>query len=230
MARKRYGTKIRTIVEKLRQSGKTYAEIRSQYPIPKSTLSLWLGKKYPEIFTRKMQLQHLKKIRVSARESIQRLKKQREARASESAHKVLKTLHLKDAGMRISLLAMLYWSEGTKAEGSHGLRFVNTDPRLIVLFMTLLRSSFTIDESRLRIRLHVHHYHNLREATAFWSKLLHVSPTQFWKPYRKPRNKEKRHRRNFKGICFIYYPGHYIRKELLEIGYGIHAILSDRLP
>ena len=227
MGRKRHEPTTRGLVEKMRKSGKTYAEIRSRFPIPKSTLSNWLGKKYPGIYTRKIQLEHLRKIRVRAQETIKRTKAEREAHAIEAARNIVGMLPISDVSVRTALLAMLYWAEGTKAEGSHGLRFVNTDPHLTVLFITLLRVCFPIDEKRLRIRLHLHHYHSIREATEYWSSILRVPAGQFWKPYRKQRNAQKRHRKNFMGICFIYYPGHYMRKELLEVGYMIHGILSD---
>ena len=48
----------------------------------------------------------------------------------------------------------LYAGEGAKRDGS--LRFANTDPRMILFFVTWLRAFYSIDESRLRLRLYLH--------------------------------------------------------------------------
>ena len=45
----------------------------------------------------------------------------------------------------------LYAVEGSKTTGE--VRFANTDPRMIVIFIRWLRHFFQIDESRLRVPL-----------------------------------------------------------------------------
>ncbi len=112
---------------------------------------------------------------------------------------------------------MLYWAEGTKVRGT--LQFANTDPRLILLFVSLLRLCYKLDESKFRIRLHLHYYHKAREVKNFWSKLLNISTTQFEKTYRKSRSKEKTFRRNFGGICFIKYHSVYLKEKIIQYAY-----------
>ena len=48
----------------------------------------------------------------------------------------------------------LYAGEGGKTDGV--VKFANSDPRMILLFVTWLRGFFAIDESRLRLRLYLH--------------------------------------------------------------------------
>lgn len=199
--------------------GKTYAEIREKFPIPKSTLSVWFknsGKK-PD---RTRQLEHLKRIRPIAMATIHRHKEERVALAAEIAGKELGRFPLKNKSVQKALLAMLYWAEGAKSETT-GLRFVNTDPLLAKLYISLLRSAYLLDESRIRIRLHLHYYHQHREAITFWSKLLGVPDSQFGKIYVKKRSVLKRFRKNFRGICFINYFDGAVRRELLSLGQQI---------
>ncbi|MFA6519361.1 MAG: hypothetical protein WCT41_00855 [Candidatus Paceibacterota bacterium] len=124
-----------------------------------------------------------------------------------------------------ALLAMLYWAEGAKHEKVYGLVFVNTDSKLLSLYISLLRRIYPLDESRFRVRLHLHYYHKHREAIAFWSDLLQIPASQFGKIYVKKRSKSKRFRKNFQGICFVKYPANPAREELLALG----RILSERM-
>lgn len=219
MGAPRYTEKIKKTVLRMGISGKTYTEIRKKFRIPKSTLSVWFknaGKK-PD---RTRQLEHLKRARIIALSTIHRNKEKRVALATGIAEKELSRLHLQNKSMQKAFLAMLYWAEGTKSD-SAGLRFVNTDPILAKLYLSLLRSAYTIDESRMRVRVHIHYYHRPKEAIAFWSELLKVPSSQFGKIYVKKRSVQKRFRKNFQGICFINYFDGAIRRELLSLGQQI---------
>jgi hypothetical protein len=227
MYKKRYDAHTKKQVAALRAQGKTYGDIQKLFPIPRSTLSAWLGKKYAHIFTREAQLAHLAQIRPLSTIKVRRMRVEKYARASEKASAVAHTLTLTNTGIQQALLSMLHWAEGTKKDGV-GLRFANTDPRMMHLYLSLLRNCFAIDETRLRIRLHVHYYHEKRETVRFWSSLLRIPESQFWKTYVKKRSTQKRFRKNSRGICFLYYPGDLIRKELLETAYEICAILPTR--
>ncbi|MCC7500837.1 hypothetical protein IT396_03520 [Candidatus Nomurabacteria bacterium] len=227
MAGVRHDSSVKSKVMRLRRAGKTYAEIQKRFPIPKSTLSVWLNKKFPR--TRTVQLEHLKRARILAAASITKARLAREAIIDSKSALTAIDLPLHNIALRKALLAMLYWAEGSKHKGVGGLIFVNTDPKLAELYISLLRSSFTVEETRFRIRLHLHYYHKSKEAIDFWSKLLDVPKAQFGKIYWKERSKTKKFRQNFMGICFIYYPSGDIRKEILSLGQAIHAILPNQL-
>ena len=228
MSGKRYDDRTKERVALLRSQGKSYAEIRKEFPIPKSTLSVWLGEKYAGIFDRKAQLAHLKKIRVIAARAKTAGRLQREQVASEAARAAALAMPLDDVHVLKGLLGMLYWAEGTRAEGTAGVCFVNTDPKLIALYLKLLRTCFLIDERRVRIRIHLHYYHKKREALKFWSSVTGVPLEQFGKLHIKKRSKTRKFRKNFMGICFVYYSSQTIRKEIIEMGKEIHAILCPR--
>jgi hypothetical protein len=113
---------------------------------------------------------------------------------------------------------MLYWAEGTKSPKSGAFIFVNTDPALLNLYITTLRNTFPIIESKFRIGLQIHEYHNSEAAILFWSNCLNIPKSQFWKIYVKKRSKHKKFRENFQGMCSIYYGDRTIRDELLSLG------------
>jgi len=50
---------------------------------------------------------------------------------------------------------LLYWCEGSKRERDRRVEFVNSDPRMIGIFIKYLRSK-KIDEKRIRIRMMLH--------------------------------------------------------------------------
>jgi len=76
----------------------------------------------------------------------------------------------------------LYAGEGAKRDGA--VIFANTNPHMVRLFCTWLRTAFTIDESRLRVRLYLHQGLDLEAAIAHWSEVTGIPPAQFGTPYR----------------------------------------------
>ena len=47
---------------------------------------------------------------------------------------------------------------------------MNSDPMMIAVFMNQLRSSFDLDENKLRALVHIHDYNNDNEIKEFWSE------------------------------------------------------------
>lgn len=78
--------------------------------------------------------------------------------------------------------ALLYWREGGKYD-DRSIQFTNSDSKLVNAFLNLLRNSFSLNESKLRIFLHIHSYHSVRKQIKFWSSVTKVPPLQFIKPY-----------------------------------------------
>ena len=78
--------------------------------------------------------------------------------------------------------AALYAGEGSK-RGTE-VRFANSDPRMIVVFLAWLRRFFDVDEERLRVRLYLHEGLDLDAANRFWSEVTGIPVAQFGKPYR----------------------------------------------
>ena len=225
MRGKLYKDEIKKKAGKLRRAGKTYKEIRDLLGIPKSTLSVWLSKKYSGIFDREKQLKHLSAIRPLAIAKIKKRNEERALKVSEQVKiEIEKNLIINSTSLKL-ILAMLYSAEGARYEGVSGLKFVNTDPKLLNIFIALLRKCYNLDNKKFRVRLHLHYYHQAKQAKKYWSDLLGVPEDQFWKTYFKKRSKTKKFRKNFMGICFINYSDSDIRRELLELTNQFHDLL-----
>lgn len=78
--------------------------------------------------------------------------------------------------------AALYAGEGAKRD--RRVSFANSDPAMIAFFLAWLRTFFALDESRLRARVYLHEGLDLDAATAHWSAITAIPPSQFGKPYR----------------------------------------------
>lgn len=133
----------------------------------------------------------------------------------DKVNKEVSLFSLKEKQYQKSLLAMLYWAEGAKSRGA--LIFTNTDPKLCLLFITMLRNVYKVDEDKFRIRLHLHYYHDVNMSISFWSRLLKIPESKFGKIYIKKRSKTKKFRENFAGICFIKYHSEDLRFEVLQV-------------
>lgn len=122
---------------------------------------------------------------------------------------------------------MLYWTEGSKSKNTRGTIFTNTDPNLMLLYITLLRKCYNIEENKFRIWLRIYYYHSIKKVKNFWSKLLNIPLNQFIKNSIKKRGKTKRFRKNFAGICSVRYLDSNIRKELMETGSSLQKIVIN---
>lgn len=225
MRGRKYTKEIKDRADLLRAEGKSYKEIGDLIGIPKSTLSVWFGKKYKNIFNREAQLEHLARVRKLAHQSIVRRIEKRNQVIQKVAEKVVCDINYNKVIAKLAL-SLLYWAEGSKHKSVSGLIFVNTDPVMMKLYIDLLRDAYNINEEKFSVRIHLHHYHEKKKLYKFWSELLQISEKYFAKPYLKPRSKKKRFRRNSKGICLLRYGDSNIRRELMAIS----QIFADRNP
>lgn len=220
MVRKTYTTKLKGRAENLRRFGHSYKQIYDKLQIPKSTLSTWFGSKYAGIFDRGKQLEHLSRIRKISLVKRKKIKDLEKAELEKRIRQEIKFYPTQNIGFLKSILSALYWAEGSKYHRSP-IIFTNTDPKLAKLFITLLRKCYDIDERKLRVRLHLHYYHNIKQSRKFWSNLLGIPLNKFGKIYVKKRSITKKFRKNFMGICFIKYYDNMLQKEVM--------VLADQL-
>lgn len=116
------------------------------------------------------------------------------------------------------MCALLYWCEGSKGSKSSktDLRFTNSDPLLIKTFLTVFRESFVIDESKFRVLMHLHKYHDEDIQKKFWSDVTKIPKDKFQKTYLKI-NSAKRIKESYQGCVAIKYYDAKIFKELKAI-------------
>jgi len=203
---------VRRKAKQLRKEGKSLGEISKILGVAKSTASVWLkSEKCPEqIAKSKIWFDGIRK---QAHSKLHELALKRQRERERKAEKFSSHFSFSKK-VNIAMLAMLYWAEGSK--GNDVLCFANTDPNLCVLFIKLLRSSFTISEEKLRIRLHLHSYHKETILKRYWSNLLQVPLSQFNKTFVKQEpTSGKRFRKNFHGICFIKYNSVAVQRQIM---------------
>lgn len=167
----------------MRKLGFSMGEISRELNVSKSTVSLWVSDvSLSEIAQKRLDL----KISHGQKEVIKMKKIKTQLKDEEArtfASKEIKNIDFKIENQRL-LCAMIYWCEGSKSK-SDSVRFTNSDPNLLKTFLQLFRKSFNLDESKFRVCVHLHKYHNVDKQLNFWSKTLRIQLRQFVKPYLK---------------------------------------------
>lgn len=213
-----YTIKFKEKAIKLRRQGYSLKEISKILNIAKSTSSLWLS----NVSLSTKAQSRLKSLKILGQyKSINTAHKKRVLQESILLGEVSQFLSKISITPGISKLccALLFWCEGAKVNNL--VKFTNSDPLLIKTFLHLLRTGFDINESKLRIIMHLHEYHKEKRQKVFWGKVTKIPLRQFHRSYLKP-NTGKRKRLNYPGCVSISYYDAKVAKELAAI-YNVFA-------
>lgn len=115
--------------------------------------------------------------------------------------------------------AALYAGEGSKTDGS--VVFANSDPRMIVFFVTWLRCFFDIDEDRMRMTMYLHEGLDLDAASAFWSALACIPRRQFGQPYRAAADPSIRRSKHPMGCPRVCYSSKRTHRAIMGLVHGL---------
>ena len=171
----------------LRRKGYSYSEILRIVPVAKSTLSLWLR----DIGLARHQQQRLTEKR--------RLAQAKAQQACRTARMTRETATIKTAQSEISTLSQkelwligtaLYWAEGSKQKStnvSQRVSFGNSDPDMIVFFVTWLQKVCLWKSQDIAYSIYIHQSADIEKAKQFWSHLL---KTPIERVYFKPSNQK----------------------------------------
>lgn len=211
--KKSWPKSLKKKVMRLRKTGVSYGSLSSQFKVAKSTLHYWLsGIDYPKEKVFQSREDWVKYIQpMGAQANHQKRLDKLKTIETRTIDEIKKNNHIKKA--KKALLAMLYWAEGSKGRRDI-VSFANTDPQLTNLFVSLFREIFTIDESKFRVRVHLHNYHDEGVVKKYWSDLLNIPVSQFGKTYWK-KGTNKIYRKNKAGICFVRYNSLAIKEEIM---------------
>ncbi len=119
---------------------------------------------------------------------------------------------------------MIYWCEGAKSF-TRGVQFTNSDPNLVYCFLRLFRSSYELDESKFRVCVHLHEYHNEQVQIDFWSKITRIKKDRFIRPYIKPHT-GKRVKKDYPGCVDIRYHSNDMAKRLMSTAQAFLAFMG----
>ena len=173
---------------RLRRKGLLYADIADRLGVAKSTVYFWTSKLELTDEQRLLVANTLTEAKRRQVLCLMALKKARWLRNEDAVSSRARSI-VASAGLSINhkrlLCATLFWCEGEK-DVSSGVRFINSDPLMIKKFLTLLRESFPLDESKFRTLVHLHDYHDAPVQLHYWSVLTEIPQNQFYKSYRKP--------------------------------------------
>lgn len=202
----KFNNEIKAQATLLRAQGYLYAHIAKKLNISKSTAYSWTKdiKLSPELQLR-IDKQR-RELRMQAVRAMTRAKQARSvARAASltaEARSILERVHIKGNYGKV-LCAALFWCEGQTSTES-GVKFINSDPRMIRLFLKLLRENFEVNETRFRALVHLHDYHDEQRQLAYWSRVTGIPTQQFYKSYRKPHT-GKNTREGYPGCISVRY-------------------------
>ena len=151
-----------------------------------------------------------------------RLKKDAEiARCRDEAEAWVGELSERD----LTMFALgLYAGEGNKTTY---LGMANTNPAYLTLFVTWLRRTFDLDESRLRVVLYLHEGLDLQAATSFWSGVLGIPETQFGKPYRALPDPSIRSAKHVYGCPSVRYFSSAVFRRVMAMSEAVACRFAD---
>jgi transcriptional regulator with XRE-family HTH domain len=179
----------------LRRAGLPLAEIAAALGVSKSSVSLWVRDvefAAPVVRPARGRRREPNALQRRKQGEIERLLAEGRARVGRLSEREFVV-----AGVA------LYAGEGAKRDG--GVKFANSDPRMIAFYCAWIRWFFDIDETRLRVRLYLHQGLDLDASVAYWSALTGIPPSQFQKPYRAVPDPSIRHTKHVHGCVSIDY-------------------------
>jgi hypothetical protein len=213
-----YGGKYveRARARELRAQSWTLNEIAEELGVSKSSVSEWV--RDVEFVPRPRNRGH-----PAGPHHPMRLKKEAEiARCKEEAEAWAGQLNPRE----LTMFALgLYAGEGNKTQGSVGM--ANTNPVYLKVFLTWMRATFDIDESRLRATLYLHDGLDLEAATAFWSTLLDIPISQFTKPYRAVPDSSIRSTKHIYGCPSVRYASSHLLRRVMAMIEAVTWRIAD---
>jgi hypothetical protein len=197
----------------LRRTGLPLGEIAERVGVSKSSVSLWV---------RDVEFDALPRPARGRRRGTNALQRRKQGEIERLVAEGRERIgRLSEREFLVAGVA-LYAGEGSKEDGR--VRFVNSDPRMLVFFCTWLRYFFEIDESRLRLALYLHQGLDLAAAIAYWSALTDIPEAQFTKPYRAIPDPSIRHAKHVHGCVAVGYSCSATHRSVMGL---VRALLSD---
>ena len=168
---------------KLRKRGFSYSEILKEIPVAKSTLSLWLR----NVGLAKEQKQRLTERRLDAALRGAKVKKNQRLAITKEIKEKAKGEIGKLSKRELWLIGTaLYWAEGSKQKDhnvSQVVKFSNSDPIMIKVFLRWLQDVCKIPKSEIsfRIALHKNTKNRLNKVQKYWANITSFSTSNFQK-------------------------------------------------
>jgi transposase-like protein len=168
---------------KLRREGKSYNEIIRILSLKsKGTLSCWfkglqLSKKSHMLLKKNNELAYKRGLHEANRKRTARITEENRIAVSHGMD-LVRGYSLREL---LFIGAALYWGEGTKSERNYCcFAFVNSDPKMVFVFMRFIREVLLAPENVIRAGIHIYKSIDRDEAKAFWSSVTGLSKELFY--------------------------------------------------
>src|SRR3972149_5088377 len=199
-------SKIKFQAIRLRKNGNSYQEIQRKLKVSKSTLHYWLVDVRLSLSQKKQLKTNWKNALIKARKIASETHRQnrldRIAKINIEATKFIKQIKL-DNNILELFLSGLYLVDGFKISDRTGLG--SSNPQILLLFITLLRRIYQIDESKLRAEIFARADQNIDKLLNFWSKFLNIPKNKFHKTQIDKRTTKNKSFMDYKGVCAVSY-------------------------
>jgi len=198
----------------MRKNGYSLNEIANKLDVSKASVSLWV-RDTTLSFEAKGRIDELRRMaRGKAAETIKNKTREKEKEANSFAGNVIKKSNNSKWFFQL-ILAMIYWCEGNKSLKDL-VFFTNSDPMLIRTFIGLLRGTFSLNEKKFRVCMHLHSYHDEVAQKKFWSRVTGIPEEQFIKSYQKKHTSKQTHK-GYQGCVQVRYYDVRIARKLLAL-------------
>ncbi|MFH0792118.1 MAG: hypothetical protein V1905_02815 [bacterium] len=166
----------------LRRNGNSYREISKKLNIPKSTIGCWFrnvpwSEKTKETLTAKARIETNVRIRIMAEKNKQKWAAWRESYRKEAMEEFpeLASNPLFITGI------MLYWGEGDKKAENGRVSLVNTDERMLPLFIRFLSEICKVPKEKIIVSTTLYPDLSEEDCNKFWREQTGIPKEQFWK-------------------------------------------------
>ena len=207
-------TKLRLKAVALREKGYSINELKGILNVSKSTISLWVRNvELSKVAKEKLESKYTK-AQLLSQKAIQEKTKNKNEVANLFARGVLQKSKVTQE-IKILICAMIWWCEGNKGT-RNAVVFTNSDSDLVKSFLSFFRDSFQLDETKFRVLMHLHSYHNENNQKKFWSKVTNIPQLQFNRSYLKSSN-GKYKKENYQGCIKVAYNDVSIARKLQSV-------------
>ena len=229
---KRYSEILIKEATRLRLKGQTYEEIKQvlNLKIPKGTLHSWfkgivLPKSYYDKVSR-LNLEHLKKARLIAM-TANKIKRQEFLSNLDKMNLPIADLIINYEPAKIAL-AMLCLGEASKYKSSSSFSLGSSDPRIIIIFLALLRICFNFNPEKVRCTVQCRADQDIEELEKFWQYATGVPKRLFYKARIDPRTIGKPTKKvGYKGVLRVDYLDTKVQLELESLSDLIYNRLHN---
>jgi hypothetical protein len=184
----------------MRKIGNSYEDIMRVIPVSKSTLSKWMsGTDFTLEEKAYLDSKILKGREISRTKAALTIRQKRIDRENRVISEALREFEQYKKDPLFFTGICLYWAEGAKKHTY--FQFVNSDSDMVSLMIKWIEKFLQIDRSSAKYRLFIHQLYANENCEEYWSSIVKVPVSKFYKTIYKPTLHKVKKNPSYKG-CF----------------------------